>query len=533
VYRLRLKRTNAAGPPAAEAARLLARELLDRAGIEVVNCTDSPDVILSIEPGLKAEAYRISRAEGGVCVAGGDPAGLLYGVGRFLHESTWSQDGIVLCDEIAESTPDCRTRGMYFAHNFHNWYRSAPLPDLVRYVEDLALWGLNAIAFPCDTNPHCAVDEIENVMLPKQMELIKAARRLGIRIGMITVANTILTKPESEIAATPVVDTEPARRGNRGNRVCPSNPEGLACLTTRYEKSLDAYAAVGLDFVIAFPYDEGGCGCEQCRPWGGNGYVKACKALSRLTKAKYPDCRFIAGTWCFDVLSESEGEYQALDRSIREDSGWCDGTMCDSHGDYPRWPLENGSPGGLPIVNFPEISMWGRWPWGGYGANPFPRRIAGIWRQANHLLDGGFPYSEGRFEDINKIMCLSMFWNKEADWREVLRTYIRYYFGDCVVNDVLQAITMMEEAYPRDERTCEKATGILELIDTVDSRLPASVRNSWRWRLLYLRAVIDMEAASHPDQEGVVSDKQNVCFEELIRLYCAENAESSVRPLQR
>ena len=51
---------------------------------------------------------------------------------------------------------------MYFAHNVRNWYRSAPLPDLERYVEDLALRGLNAIAFPCDTNPHCPVEEMMN-----------------------------------------------------------------------------------------------------------------------------------------------------------------------------------------------------------------------------------------------------------------------------------------------------------------------------------------------------------------------------------
>ena len=53
--------------------------------------------------------------------------------------------------------------------------------------------------------------------------------------------------------------------------------------------------------------------------------------------------------------------------------------MVDDHGNFPRWPLDvgNGSVGGLPMVNFPEVSMWGRSPWGGWGANPLPNRFEG------------------------------------------------------------------------------------------------------------------------------------------------------------
>ena len=127
-------------------------------------------------------------------------------------------------------------------------------------------------------------------------------------------------------------------------------------------------------------------------------------------------------------------------------------------------------------------------------------------------------------------MCLNMFLNKKADWQAVLLTYIRYYFGDAVVNDLLNAVQIMENTYPRHLLTHEKATSSLALIDQVDRRLPSHLRESWRWRLLYLRAVIDMESASDPDETGVVSDRQNECFEELVRLYCAENAESAVRP---
>ena len=80
---------------------------------------------------------------------------------------------------------------------------------------------------------------------------------------------------------------------------------------------------------------------------------------------------------------------------------WADFLMVDAHREYPRYPLEHALI--KPIVNFPEISMWGLKPWGGYGANPLPERFQRIWNDSKHILDGGLPYSEGIYEDISKI----------------------------------------------------------------------------------------------------------------------------------
>jgi hypothetical protein len=293
---------------------------------------------------------------------------------------------------------------------------------------------------------------------------------------------------------------------------------------------LEVYRDVGLDFVVSFPYDEGGCGCEHCRPWGANGYVKAATLLSRAAKEKYPHCRFIACTWCFDVLDEPEGEYAGLDQAIRAEPGWCDMVMCDSHGDFPAWPLEHGAPGGLPMICFPEISMWGRWPWGGSGANPLPHRVANIWHQAGPMLDGGFPYSEGRYEDINKIVCLGQFWDRHADWEQILRRYCRFYFGAAAVDDVAAAVRIMEDIYPDKPIDPARASAVMELMERAAKVLPQRVLESWRWRILYLRAVIDVEYAAHPDGGTVVSPRQRECFDELVELYCAQEAEHSVHP---
>ena len=504
-------------PLSREALRVLKRCLTERGMTVRDTMSVTAEVCLRVEPGAGREGYRIVEEEGAIHIIGDDPRGLLYGVGRFLH-SSGSWRGV--------SRPDCSLRGMYLAHNFHNWYRSAPLAELERYLEELALWGLNAIVVQACTNPHSPAEEVYGTMIPKQVEMLQAARRLGIRVGLLA-TSVIDHEPDPAIAAIPVPDSEPAKRGNVGNRVCLSHPDGFRAMREHFERILALYAEVGLDFVVAFPYDEGGCGCPECYPWGAKGYLRFCRLFSELARARYPGCRFIAGTWGFDVREESDGEFEGLDAALRADASWCDYLMTDAHESFPAWPLQHGSPGGLPMINFAEISMWGRFPWGGSGANPFPRRLADIWAQSRHLLDGGLPYSEGRFEDINKVTCLRLFWDKSATVESIVNEYIDYEFGPQVQSEVAEAICLLEENYPSEELDEDKATRAYALLQGAESRMTADARAGWRWRLLLLRAIIDVETARSP---AVITTRRNAAYEELITLYSAQTAQNCVCP---
>lgn len=122
----------------------------------------------------------------------------------------------------------------------------------------------------------------------------------------------------------------------------------------------------------------------------------------------YPDVRSIVSTWVFDKPVVNGSEYEGLDnfikaekaRSAHSPSGPTSNfsfAMVDDHDDFPLWPLQHGggTVGGLPLLNFPEISMWGRSPWGGWGANPLPTRFEELWQQTKGSVLGGMPYSEG------------------------------------------------------------------------------------------------------------------------------------------
>ena len=89
------------------------------------------------------------------------------------------------------------------------------------------------------------------------------------------------------------------------------------------------------------------------------------------------------------------------------------------------------------------------WPvWGGFGANPLPTRYEREWKELKAQWQGGFPYSEGIFEDINKVLFASFYWKADTTADEALREYIAFEYSPEVVDLVLPAIHMLEKNVP-------------------------------------------------------------------------------------
>ena len=267
--------------------------------------------------------------------------------------------------------PVCPVRGIYFATHFNNFYEAAPAAKRSSdYVEDLGLWGLNSLIVHF---PHWQFQGFDDPAAQQSIRhlksILRAAKGLGLRVGLVEAANDGFKSTPRELLHTPVPDPW-GRHGNFGVNLCPSNPKAHELLLRNWRRLLDEFADVGLDFSsigrttrAAAAARSAGPGeredtrssAANCRPW-------------RVTKL--PRVRFILSTWTFD--SPPAGEWEGLAECLARDKSWVDYIQADAHEDFPRYPLEKGVPGGLPLLNFPEISMWGQNPWGGYGANPLP-----------------------------------------------------------------------------------------------------------------------------------------------------------------
>ena len=530
-------------PLVAKSAELLTRYVTERTGLCATTvCDGTADVVLHVQPGIGTDAFRIDNGPtGGVAITGDDPRGLLYGVGKFLRDAQLSPGAFAPGPWRGASAPEKRVRGMYFATHFHNWYHEAPLADIVRYVEELALWGCNALSVWFDMHHFTGIgDPAAQGMLERLHTILRAANGVGIGGSLTSLANEGYADSPEALRADWTAGHDGYFRPPGGHyhvEICPSKPGGLELILKWREEMLEAFSDLEIEHVWIWPYDQGGCTCPECAPWGANGLLMTAEPVARLTKRKMPNAKIILSTWYFDRFIE--GEWAAFDQRVRTDRpDWVDYLLIDDFGGFPRYPLEHGVPGGFPAVGFAEISMEGMGPWGGFGANPRPAHWQAYWDACRHLLDGGFPYSEGIYEDINKVITLQLGWDPGRPTRDIVREYAGSCFAWDTADDVVRAVDMMEQDHGVGAQLAQdgwhyrtgdlpRAEECFALMDRVDARLPDGVRQSWRWRVLWLRAALDAELKRNGARPTATSD---VYFDELTRMYHAHNAERPVCP---
>ena len=128
--------------------------------------------------------------------------------------------------------------------------------------------------------------------------------------------------------------------------------------------------------------------------------------------------------------------------------------------------------------------------------------FSGWWDSVKHLAAGGFPYSEGIFEDMNKAIYSQFYWQSDRKAYDTLREYVAFEYSPDVVDEVIRAIGIMEQnhchtyTWNDDRKAAGKfvmeSTGqaqeCLDLLRSAEKKLTAFARQSWRWRILVLRA---------------------------------------------
>ena len=479
-------------------ASILINRLQVRCSIQVKGVEERADYELTLltDEELEEEAYKVERVGlRHTIIAGGSLSGLLYGVGRWLHTTKYEPSGLIPSEWSGESKPDCTFRGIYFATHFFNYYHVAPLEELQLYLEDLALRGTNRLelVFPF-VNLDGWDDPNTATSLAQLKKVFAAARRVNMKTGIGFASNNQFRNAPENLRAKPNIDPL-GRKGNHGVNICTSDAEGYAYVIDNIEELCRRLHDVKPDFVVQSAYDEGGCGCEECHPWGAKGYLVLAEGIMRTMRSYFPEIEHVLSTWVFDT--PYCGEWEALSQKLAVKNDWVDYILADAHEEYPSYPLQHSAPGQAGLLNFPEISMWGLFPWGGFGANPLPNRFERLWNQVKGIVQGGFPYSEGIYEDMNKAIVSGFYWNREATASETLREYINYEFSHRATEQVLQLIDLIEKNHERvhigelpDLHEAERAwTLAVEAAEL----MPSAMKHTWRWRILYLRAKLDVE----------------------------------------
>jgi len=510
-------------------AELLRRKISERIPAEFT-VTGRLSIALTVDPAIGApESYEI-RAEGDVyTVTGTDELGLYHGIGKFLHTAKWTDEDFVPNPPKGVIEPDCSFRVMYFSVHNYNWYHLAPTEELESYLEDMILWGYNGI--------HCIVpvmnitelgDEVFRDGVERARRLFTLARKVGLKVSLGINPNQGLLGSPHEFDAK-----QDAIRWKNGRNLCGSNPAAVEHLREIWRAKFERFTDIGIDYIITWPYDEGGCCCDECWPWGAKKFCDLSLAVREEARKYFPDVKMIACTWCFDVLlregetehHEYDGFYKRLDGG---DMSCFDYIMVDSHTEYPEYVLTHDAV--KPIVNFPEISMWGLYPWGGFGANPLPKRFQAIWDSSKQVLMGGMPYSEGIYEDILKIQFAGYYWDKNRNYKDILSEYINYEYRSSDFDKIIEMMELIEENHVAvDEKRAPNlgaAKRAKEIAEEINEKLTPKARACWRWRILYIRPILDLKRYEFYAAKGLAGEDGKFLMKRRSGHFLKKDAEA-------
>jgi len=438
------------------------------------------------------ESYRIDEADGCFTVTGADQLGLYFGIGKLLHTAAWTGESFAPMATNGVIAPDCTHRTFYCATHFFNWYNLCPIEELEKYTRDLVLWGYNTIHCTMSVTIYDSLEDPRVVALfNKIRRIFTMAKKYGMKTSTGATSNQGLHSAPKEFYADP--SCYDRRCKITGVNLCPAIPGALDYLLDVWRARYEMIKDLEIDAIGYGAYDEGGCGCPKCRPWGANGYPTLAKSLTKLTKEYFPNCRIGLSTWFFDQ-PDDEGEYEGFYARIESgELDFVDSITSDSHHGFPKYPLTHTPP--RPTLGFPEISMFGLRPWGGRGANPLLKRFQKQWDECKHVIMGGKPYTEGLYEDISKIQYIGYYWDKDRHYTDILREYCNYEFQAEFYDEILEMCHLIEEnhvdVFEGREPDMDKARRVEALAEKVNAGMRENIKTGFRWRLLYIRAKLD------------------------------------------
>ena len=161
----------------------------------------------------------------------------------------------------------------------------------------------------------------------------------------------------------------------------PASRELRNCCCIGSTRSSRRSADVDLDYLWIWPYDQGGCTCSRLQALGrqwlpAHGRADLAALQAGLSRGPGDPVQLVLST----TLRMASGKGWIAPSVFAPIGSITCSQMTMAIVSRPI-PWSMGRPGGLPMVDFPEISMYSASPWGGFGANPFPDHLQALWAE--------------------------------------------------------------------------------------------------------------------------------------------------------
>ena len=421
------------------------------------------------EANSQPEGYRIgvNSPDGTiqtVWVVGNDSRGVLFGVGALLRNLTLTRDHLSIPAQFkAASAPQQPIRGHQLGYRPKtNSYDGWTLAIWEQYIRDLAVFGCNAVELIPPRSDDAA--DSPHFQLPPLQMMIGMSQILEDYGLDVWIWYPAMDKDYSDSATV--------------------------------EAALKEWAVIfeKLPRINAIFVPGGDPGHTQPRFM----FALLEKQAASLRKF-HPKAQMWMSPQSFD--QKWMDEFFEL---VQKEPEWLGGIVYGPQVRIPLAELREKLPKRYPIRNYPDITHSERCEYpvpnwdlalattlGREPINPRPQDEWHIFQNTFKHTVGFLTYSEGCNDDVNKMIWSALGWNPDANVRQILRDYSRYFIGPEYEDDFAQGLANLEQNWrgPTIDNAGIETT--LAQFQAMERRAAPRDRLNWRFQQGLYRAYYD------------------------------------------
>jgi hypothetical protein len=424
----------------------------------------SPAVIITRASG-PAEGFRIQAEGTTVTVAGNDPRGVFYGVGRLLAALRIRRQKIELPDGFALTTaPRYRLRGHQLGYRPKtNSYDGFTVAMWDQYMRELALFGANAIELipprsdDAADSPHFPLPPIEMMV-----EMSRLADSYGLDVWIWY----------------PALDKDY------------SDPKTVAFALNEWGEVFRRLPRIDAVFV----------------PGGDPGHTEPRHLMALLEKQAENLRRHHpkAGLWVSPQGFSQAWMDEFLNILRHQQPQWLTGVVFGPQIRMSLPELRRAVPQRYPIRHYPDIthSRQCQYPvpeWdtayavteGRETINPRPLDQAAIFRLLSPYTIGFLTYSEGVNDDVNKFVWSGLGWDPDRPVMEILRDYSRFFIGEPFTEGFAQGLLALERNWRGPLAANAGVYTTLQQFQEMERAASPQLLANWRFQQALYRAYYD------------------------------------------
>lgn len=441
------------------------------------------------------DAFTINEGDTSFTVTAKTIRGLIFGYSLFLRKTTFINGEICLIGAIEGTyTPHKKIRGHQISYRTTpNTYDAWDYSDYFRCQLDMMAFGANTI----EHNGTKGKGEFKNrLMRYEQEEFLAEASKLADAVDMD-------------------VSLWHANDDNETEQEALTQRDKIYSIMER------------LDYLFVPGGDPGSMQADD--------FFERCKKISKVYKKHHPQGEMHISAqaphcykdWGGIFIKELSSEPDSIDTII----------MGPNHA-YPMHELREKVPSKYPLRFYPDITHNLRceypvnfqqddWHFAfcntlsREAVNPRPTELRTLNRIFSPYTIGGVSYSEGVHDDVNKAVWSALEWNKDADLREILLDYSRFFMYGVPEDDIADIIFLLEKNWQGDpvENPCIDIA--FNSLCNLKERYTFLSEN-WRFLLLYFRGCCDMLVKMRRSFEKKLCAKA-ISFAEKMRITDALN----------